>query len=329
MQLKRDKKFSLKAFYQVNEMGDMPFQVKILFVSDIHGSENVFRKSLNAAKMYKVNYLIFGGDIFSKDFIPVIDKGGSKLLDGKEVEISQLEEDSKVSGKLPLVMKEEEFQEAINNKKDMNSIIVRELEGQASRWVKIFHEKMNGSDIETLWNLGNDDPLELDEYLNELGIELAEAKVRELGEFKVVSSGYVNPTPFGTYRELPDSTLFLRLDSMFKEVGEGPVILNAHAPPINTKLDQAVNKDRKRNNVGSKAVRDIIEKYKPIVGLHGHIHESGGTDKIGNTKIGNPGSYYSDGIMSAIFLVLEREIKGKGIMVKKEYKVKAMEIIRG
>ncbi|BBG25123.1 hypothetical protein IC006_2458 [Sulfuracidifex tepidarius] len=307
----------------------MPFQVKILFASDIHGSEYVFRKALNAAKMYKVNYLIFGGDIFSKDFVPVIDKGSSKFVEGKEVQISQLEESSKVSGKTPLLMREEEFQEAIKNKKYMTSLIVRELEGQASRWVKVFHEKMNGSNIETLWNLGNDDPLELDEYLSGLGIEIAEGKVRELGDLKVVSSGYVNPTPFGTYRELPDSTLFLRLDSMFKEVSEGPVILNAHAPPINTKLDQAMDRDKKRHSVGSKAVRDIIEKYKPIVGLHGHIHESGGIDKIGDTKVGNPGSYYTDGMLNAIFLVLEREVKGKGIIVKKEYKVKAMEIIRG
>ncbi len=307
----------------------MPLQTKILFVSDIHGSERVFRKSLNAARMYKVNYLIFGGDIFSKDFVPVIQEGASKTLNGEEVDISRLEEEGKISGKIPLIMTKDEFQEATSNRNYMRSLVVRELERQASEWVKIYQEKMSGADVKTFWNLGNDDPTELDDYLNSLGIELTEGKVTKLECFSLLSTGYVNPTPFNSYRELPDSTLFLRLESMFKQVKDCPVILNAHAPPIDTKLDQAVDKNLNRHHVGSRAVRDVIEKYKPVVGLHGHIHESSGIDKVGNTKVGNPGSYYADGLLSAIYLVLERKVKGKGPMVKKEFEVKAMEIIRG
>lgn len=83
----------------------------------------------------------------------------------------------------------------------------------------------------------------------------------------MVSSGYVNPTPYNSYREIPDSTLFLKLDSMMRQVKEGDIILNAHAPPIDTKLDMAIGKDRKRYHVGYKAVRDIIETYKPIVSM--------------------------------------------------------------
>jgi Icc-related predicted phosphoesterase len=308
----------------------MPFQTKILFVSDIHGSETVFRKSLNAAKMYKANYLIFGGDLFSKDFVPVIMEGSSRLsLEGNEVDVNQLMEIGKKSGKIPLVMTKEEYHEAISNKKYMLSLVERELEKQASQWVKIFHEKMDGSGIEVFWNTGNDDPLGIDDTLSSFGIEIIEGKVKQIEDLNLVSSGYVNPTPYNSYREIPDSTLFLKLDSMMRQVKEGDIILNAHAPPIDTKLDMAIGKDRKRYHVGSKAVRDIIETYKPIVGLHGHIHESGGTDKLGNTRIGNPGSFYIDGILSAIYLVLEREVKGKGAIVSKTYKVKTMDIIRG
>jgi uncharacterized protein len=45
--------------------------------------------------------------------------------------------------------------------------------------------------------------------------------------------------------------------------------------------------------VGSKAVRETIKKYEPEVGLHGHIHESRGAQKIGRTMCLNPGSDYS------------------------------------
>src|SRR5487761_486442 len=41
--------------------------------------------------------------------------------------------------------------------------------------------------------------------------------------------------------------------------------------------------------VGSHAVRDAIKRYQPVVGLHGHIHESRGAQKIGRTLCVNPG----------------------------------------
>ncbi|MDZ7376563.1 MAG: hypothetical protein ONB13_08070, partial [candidate division KSB1 bacterium] len=42
--------------------------------------------------------------------------------------------------------------------------------------------------------------------------------------------------------------------------------------------------------VGSKAVKKMIEKYQPFLGLHGHIHESSGCMKRGRTYCVNPGS---------------------------------------
>jgi Icc-related predicted phosphoesterase len=50
--------------------------------------------------------------------------------------------------------------------------------------------------------------------------------------------------------------------------------------------------------VGSTAVRDAIRKYEPLLGLHGHIHESRGNRKLGPTTIVNPGSEYAEGILT-------------------------------
>jgi Icc-related predicted phosphoesterase len=49
--------------------------------------------------------------------------------------------------------------------------------------------------------------------------------------------------------------------------------------------------------VGSTAVREAILKYQPMLGLHGHIHESSGIKKLGDTTLVNPGSEYAEGIL--------------------------------
>ena len=63
-------------------------------------------------------------------------------------------------------------------------------------------------------------------------------------------------------------------------------------------------------SVGSTAVRKIIESWGPLMGLHGHIHESPGMDRIRVQNNGqlvsvfNPGSEYSYGILEGIIIQL-------------------------
>ena len=41
----------------------------------------------------------------------------------------------------------------------------------------------------------------------------------------------------------------------------------------------------------------MIERYQPLLGFHGHLHESRGTFKLGRTMCLNPGSEYSEGVL--------------------------------
>lgn len=68
-----------------------------------------------------------------------------------------------------------------------------------------------------------------------------------------------------------------------------------HAPPAESRLD------RYYGNLawGSKAVRATLEKHRPLLSLHGHIHESPEvtgeiTDTIGGTTCVNPGQGRSE-----------------------------------
>lgn len=84
--------------------------------------------------------------------------------------------------------------------------------------------------------------------------------------------------------------------------GEKNIILVTHAPPLGTKLDLS----RKGNHAGSWAVRKAIEQFQPLLAISGHIHESNGTDKIGNTLCLNVAAV-KEGRAAII------EIKGKKI----------------
>jgi Icc-related predicted phosphoesterase len=64
-------------------------------------------------------------------------------------------------------------------------------------------------------------------------------------------------------------------------------------PPIDSTIDQAPKLDATlkpvtnggqivMSSAGSTAVRRVIEKYNPTLGLHGHIHESSGAVRVRN-----------------------------------------------
>ncbi len=58
-------------------------------------------------------------------------------------------------------------------------------------------------------------------------------------------------------------------------------------------------------HVGSRAVTEALEKYRPMIGLHGHIHESSGHDKVGDVTVVNPGSEYGEGILRGYIIEIQ------------------------
>jgi len=91
-------------------------------------------------------------------------------------------------------------------------------------------------------------------------------------------------------------------------------IFNFHDPPVDSTLDTCPMLDWTTDppaqivkagqvvmhGAGSHSVRAAIEKYQPMLGLHGHIHESAGVAKIGRTVCVNPGSEYGEGLLRGV-----------------------------
>jgi len=73
-----------------------------------------------------------------------------------------------------------------------------------------------------------------------------------------------------------------------EKITKKKIILITHGPPYKTKLDYI---DYLKEYVGCKSYTTFIKKYKPILALSGHIHETfGKKDKTGQTEIINPGA---------------------------------------
>ena len=108
-------------------------------------------------------------------------------------------------------------------------------------------------------------------------------------------------------REEPDQQLEERIEAIIAQAkNPESAVFNLHPPPYGSGLDEApeltddlhpTHAGRELISVGSKAVLRMIEKYQPLLGLHGHIHEGKGAWKSKRTLCLNPGSMYEQGIL--------------------------------
>lgn len=152
-------------------------------------------------------------------------------------------------------------------------------------------EAVKGVNPNILAQVGNLDNLEIDSYLTREGINI-HSKGRVVEGVGILGCGGSGSTPFHTPVEFSEDELKAFLENGYRDVNDAPVkILICHAPPVNTKVDMI----KSGAHVGSKAVREFIEKYQPDLCITGHIHEASGEDIIGKTRVINPGPFFEGG----------------------------------
>ncbi len=304
----------------------------VFFTSDIHGSEICFKKFINAGKYYGVDAIILGGDIVGKIVVPIIQRsdgssmadllGERKVVNANDSEgMEKLKWAVKNNGFYPFPMHEESYNAIKSNEEKKAAIfeqaIIESLEG----WVKIAEERLKGTGIRCYITPGNDDPFFIDEILSKSeAITNPEGVCIQLDhDHEMISSGFANVTPWHCPRDIPEEELAAKLEELCGTVRNmSSCIFNLHCPPHDTILDVAPMLDETMKavtvsgsimeaNVGSTAVFDAIKKYQPLIGLHGHIHESRGDCKIGRTVCINPGSEYSLGVLRGALIHLTKD----------------------
>jgi Icc-related predicted phosphoesterase len=298
--------------------------MRIFFATDIHGSEICWRKFLNAGKFHKADVLVMGGDMTGKAMVPIVARDGGwrlSLQDQEhllttEDEVRAMEKRISDRGYYPIRLTPDEVTAWEADPALVDARFKAVMMANVERWMALADERLKGTAIRCVVSPANDDIFELDPIIDaaEL-VSLGESNTIELDGFTMVSTGYANPTPWNTFRELPEDELRTRIDGLLADIPDRRrAIFNFHAPPYGSNLDSApelkadmtyVAGGRALIPVGSHAVRDAIIEYAPVLSLHGHIHEGRGAVKIGRTLAVNPGSSYEDGVLQAAIVDLD------------------------
>jgi Icc-related predicted phosphoesterase len=290
----------------------------LFFATDLHGSEKCFRKFLKAAEFYNVDALVLGGDLTGKLMVSVVEQpDGSHtatFLDREVVarsdeELAQLETNIRFNGHYVYHCTPAELTALQGDEESQRNRFREVIRDDLRRWVERADELLAKSGIPCVGIPGNDDEDFVGEILaSSQSIANGEGRVVELGPLQVLSCGYSNPTPWNSPREVSEEQLAEWMEAAAADLEPGrPTLFNVHVPPFNTGLDLAPELDENLGlksgaasnmvPVGTKAGLEVITRHQPALSLHGHVHESRGSAKLGRTVALNPGSEYNVGVL--------------------------------
>ena len=142
-------------------------------------------------------------------------------------------------------------------------------------------EKIIDSGVDVFAVTGNMDDTYIYRIMKDYGIAI-DGMIREYRGFTIAGIG-----------GLSFRTNFEKIINILNETsGLERLIILSHYPPkgFNDTTYAGVH-------AGLNQLRDLVEKYSPMLFIHGHIHEARGVSKYNNTIIVNPGplmhGYYS------------------------------------
>ncbi len=298
--------------------------MRIFFATDVHGSEVCWRKFLNAGAFHNADVLIMGGDMTGKAMVPIVATadGWELSLQEQRHELSTEDElramEKRISdrGYYPVRLTRDEINAWADDPGLVDERFKAEILRGVERWMALADERLAKTGIRCVVSPANDDMFEIDPIIDRAErVDLGEANTIDLEGLSLVSTGWANPTPWNTFREMPEPELRSRIDEIVAKAPDPQrSIFNFHAPPYGSNLDNAPKLDANMHYVaggqalvpvGSRAVRDAILAYRPPLSLHGHIHEGRGAVKLGPTLAVNPGSSYEDGVLQAAIVDLD------------------------
>lgn len=310
---------------------------RLFFATDVHGSTDCFLKFLNAANEYHCKCLVLGGDITGKMVVPIIEQsdgtfeatflGNQYKLKDKQA-VAKLEEHISRSGSYPYltdVGAVQRLQELGEREQKIEAISLGLMEERLREWMQLAEERLGNGDVSIFMGAGNDDPFELDSVLKDSSVvQVHDGNVVRIDEHhEMIGLGYANITPWNCPRDIEEDELKDRIDDLAGRIENVPnSVFCIHVPPKDSRLDTCLKLDASvyppsvvldgrgqpvEFGAGSVAVAEAITAYQPLLGLHGHIHESRGRVMIGRTEAYNPGSEYGEGILRGVILNLTED----------------------
>jgi uncharacterized protein len=307
---------------------------RVLFGSDFHGSDIVYRKFLAAAFQYNADILIVGGDVTGKAMIPVTHQGNgayTSTLFGKDNKASTKDELDKMKkeisnvGFYPIVIEKDEATELEGSPEKMSARFEHEMCQRVREWMTLAEEKLTPQHKTMFFMAGNDDLTSIDTTIAEFehihNPDMARFEIE--GGYEIVGCSNANMTPWACARDLEEPDLMVKLNTLSGLIQHPEsCIAVLHVPPYQSGLDSCPELDKNlkiitqggqvvMKSAGSTSVKAWLEGAQPMLSLHGHIHESPGHIRIGRTLAINAGSEYAEAIMKGAIINLEGgKVKG-------------------
>ena len=257
---------------------------KLIYSADLHGNGEFYKRLLKKAEDENIDAVIMGGDLCGREGISIKEK-----IENQKIFLEKF--------LMPLFKK---FRK--NNKH------------------KEIYAIMGNDDFRI--NLDVLEKAEKNKILNSIHGK----SIKLNGKINIAGYSFVNPTPFRLKDwEKPDfegdkiprqlfneeirsaekenGTIKEGLENLKKLSNPKKTVYVIHAPPFSTNLDIITA----GIHVGSKSVREFIEKEQPFLALHGHIHESpqmsgSWKDKLGKTTCINVGSSYPEDKLNCVIV---------------------------
>ncbi len=255
----------------------------ILFASDLHGNEHLYRQLFTLAVDYNPAMLILGGDLLPGN------KGGMQLVSHQKSFISEYLSPflGELSGSLSLeTLLLQGNDDCLCLKKDIVAIqkrglctlIDQQLHSSPSGWYVAGFSLIPETPFMLKDLERKDNPSCTLTHPMDTAYSTSKGFLQEISVADWFESHESLPESLNRFAPLPDpaKTVFV-----------------SHSPPYGTALDVLYN----GTHIGSRAIRRFIESHNPLISLHGHIHESyhmSGSflDSIDGTVCFNPGQFH-------------------------------------
>jgi Icc-related predicted phosphoesterase len=271
--------------------------LSLYYASDVHGSELCWRKFLGAGRFYGVEALLMGGDLTGKAIVPIeVEQSGafSTTFIGEtrsgttQKELDELVSAIRFNGMYPWPASPDEIARVREDDDARAALFEETMLTELRAWMELADERMAEYGIDVFVMPGNDDPWSCDAVIEAARhVQACDGRVMRIGQHEMISSVPPHDSGLDTANEVnPDLTL--------RYVGGQP-----HPIPV-----------------GSRAVRQVIEEFQPLLSLHGHIHECRGEVRIGKTLAINTGSEYNSGhIHGAVVTLAGPEVRKHQLVV--------------
>lgn len=298
---------------------------RILFATDVHGSEACFIKFVKLAKEIRPHVAVLAGELTGKAVVPIVRRGHLHEVMGTrgpeclvtEADVVAFERRMRMRGLYPVRMDMDAYDAVRHDGVARRRLLAQCVMGAMRRWLSLADHGLRDTGVQLFISPAHNDDWIVDEVLRGPGparnVDGGSAYIDDHHELLVI--GHAHPTPHAGPRELPEDRLAEHIRRAADRLSDPHrAVFVLHAPPKSSGIDLVPTRRREGTDsparpvaAGSRAVREALRDYQPLLGLHGHIHESMGAHRLGRTLCVNPGSQYARGALNAALLHIAKD----------------------